>query len=341
MYPFVQKHFTFLHLFLLWLTWSILPIAEIQENDIEIAAEFSANRIFVHPVTENGDTLDLHVDTGGAHFFTMDLASQLRLPLEQHTINNRKVNVSSFPTFNPEASIPTVPLSKAYSDAPSVQGMYDLLNGRMFVYDFANKMKYYTKEGILGQEWFATRVWTFDYPNEKFFFHKSFDEKSIPIGHKTRIFFKQDLAGYHEMHFPRIQAVIDGDTLDFLLKTGATLLLKETVHQALDDSLPQVRGTSFITRGQFEEWHFEHPDWKIYEDVERNRSSNMIRVPEVAIAGHTVGPVWFTTRPDNMFHKQMSQFMDRKMDGAVGGSLLKYFRVTINYPKEYIILHTE
>lgn len=58
----------------------------------------------------------------------------------------------------------------------------------------------------------------------------------------------------------------------------------------------------------------------------------MMEVPEVAIAGHTVGPVWFTRRDDREFHEWCSRWTDRRVDGTLGGSLLRYFAVTVDYP---------
>ena len=62
------------------------------------------------------------------------------------------------------------------------------------------------------------------------------------------------------------------------------------------------------------------------------RGMRMIEVPEVSIAGFRVGPVWFTERPDPNFHQYMSQWMDRRVDGALGGNALRFFRVTVDYP---------
>jgi len=58
----------------------------------------------------------------------------------------------------------------------------------------------------------------------------------------------------------------------------------------------------------------------------------MIEVPALTVAGFTVGPVWFTARPDRAFTEYMSQWMDRRVVGALGGSALQYFRVTVDYP---------
>ncbi|HEY9066315.1 MAG TPA: hypothetical protein VIO33_15120, partial [Burkholderiaceae bacterium] len=58
----------------------------------------------------------------------------------------------------------------------------------------------------------------------------------------------------------------------------------------------------------------------------------MIEVPRITVGGQTVGPVWFTQRSDANFREWMSQWMDKPIDGALGGSALKYFRVIVDYP---------
>lgn len=40
----------------------------------------------------------------------------------------------------------------------------------------------------------------------------------------------------------------------------------------------------------------------------------------------------FTRRPDRNFQQYMSQWMDRPIVGALGGSALRYLRVTVDYP---------
>ena len=59
----------------------------------------------------------------------------------------------------------------------------------------------------------------------------------------------------------------------------------------------------------------------------------MIEVPKIKIAGYTVGPVWFTRRADKNFHEFMSKFMDKQVEGAIGGNALRHFRITIDYPQ--------
>jgi hypothetical protein len=62
------------------------------------------------------------------------------------------------------------------------------------------------------------------------------------------------------------------------------------------------------------------------------RATRIIEVPEVRVAGWTVGPVWFTERPDASFHQFMAQWMDKPPEGAVGGNVFRHFAVTVDYP---------
>ena len=58
----------------------------------------------------------------------------------------------------------------------------------------------------------------------------------------------------------------------------------------------------------------------------------MIEVPAVEIGGASVGPVWFTWRPDKNFHDYMSGMMDGRVEGAIGGNALAHFVMTVDYP---------
>jgi hypothetical protein len=91
-------------------------------------------------------------------------------------------------------------------------------------------------------------------------------------------------------------------------------------------------GTSFITQEVFDRWRSRHPDRRVVEKADGTTGMPMILVPRVQIAGHSVGPAWFTMRHDGNFHQFMSRWMDRRVDGALGGSVLRHFRVTIDYP---------
>jgi hypothetical protein len=68
------------------------------------------------------------------------------------------------------------------------------------------------------------------------------------------------------------------------------------------------------------------------ENADGVSGSTMIEVPIVTVAGYQVGPVWFTARPDKQFDEWMSQWMDKKIHGALGGSIFQYFQITVDYP---------
>jgi len=58
----------------------------------------------------------------------------------------------------------------------------------------------------------------------------------------------------------------------------------------------------------------------------------MIEVPELSIAGYNVKNVWFLRRPDNNFNEHFSNWTDKPVVGAIGGNVLKGFRVVLDYP---------
>ena len=150
---------------------------------------------------------------------------------------------------------------------------------------------------------------------------------TVPLGFRT------DSTGKRVLSFPRIIAVVDGDTLQLLFDTGATGFLSPQAVAALGDSAPSVRATSFITSEVLTRWRQRHPDWRVLDNADQTiPGMRMIEVPRITVAGSTVGPVWFTERPDRNFHEFMSQFMDRRVDGALGGNAFRFFRITVDYP---------
>ena len=104
--------------------------------------------------------------------------------------------------------------------------------------------------------------------------------------------------------------------------------------------IPTVNGygvASYITRSVLERWHKAHPGWRVVDGgddlLSPKPASRMIEVPDVEIGGWSVGPVWFTERPDRNFGiKGMSRYMDRAVTGAVGGNVFEHFVMAIDYP---------
>jgi hypothetical protein len=126
---------------------------------------------------------------------------------------------------------------------------------------------------------------------------------------------------------------VDGESLDLLFDTGATVELTAEAHRQLGEAAPATQATSFITSSVLGHWRARHPDWPVIPGADRSVTGMaMIQVPEVRIADLGVGPVWFTERPDANFHQYMAQWMDRPVEGALGGDALRFFRVTVDYP---------
>lgn len=82
----------------------------------------------------------------------------------------------------------------------------------------------------------------------------------------------------------------------------------------------------------FQAWRQAHPEWRVIQGAQAGTGSDMIEVPEIGIAGFSIGPVWFTHRPNAAFHDMMSSMMDQKVEGAVGGNAFRHFVMTVDYP---------
>ena len=284
---------------------------------IELPVRCQENMFYAHPVTaEGGIELNFYTDTGGGLFLFESVAKQLHLR-ETHTVENgQPITQAELPPFRPEASIPPpVEPGGLLAVMPDTQRL-PMMQGL---------------SGLLGQAWFAGRVWTFDYPGGKLLWRAEKDVPAVKPEHRVPLGF-QSSNGKRDLNFPRVQARIDGEVLDLLFDTGANTELTDAALKTIGDGHDAHRAASFIEAAVYERWHKAHPDWKVIEDAEKGTHSAMIRVPEVQVGGYTVGPVWFTERANKNFDQFMSQFMDKPVVGALGGSAYSTLRITIDYP---------
>lgn len=284
-----------------------------------LPVEFVGNRFCVRPIAVDGRTLRFYTDSGGGLFIVRAAVDRLGLAVKEVGEEEQKVQLVVLPEFKPDASIPA-PLSRdgmipIWAPPPEDRGTVPM-----------------NADGILGQEWFAGRVWTFDYPNGRLLLRSAGDVPAHDPKHEIALGFQADASGKRGLNFPRIQAVIDAETIDFLLDTGATTAVSDEAVAVIRDQGAAERATSFITDSVFRKWHTRHPEWRVIEKAEKGTGQAMIEVPSVAVAGHKVGSVWFTRRADANFHEFMSQFMDKPVEGALGGNLLCKFRLTVDYP---------
>jgi len=285
----------------------------------KLPARFINDRVYVCPVTEDGTQVTFYTDTGGGGILIDPaLVKHLDLPIRRRTIEDTEELRVSFPPFQNTASIP------AGTEIYELILIKDLPIG-------AWGQSGSWGQGFLGAPWFANRIWKLDYRNGKIGYlpeGKQYDStgyRAIEVG------FQHDGDGKPTTSFPRIQASVGGEVFDFLFDTGATVHLSRTAQQRFGDGV-QFRGTSFIVQSAFDKWRASHPDWLVVEDADEVGKHSMIEVPAVTIAGLTAGPVWFTRRKDEDFHQFMSQWMDKQISGALGGSVFKYFSIMIDYP---------
>ena len=127
--------------------------------------------------------------------------------------------------------------------------------------------------------------------------------------------------------FPRIELTIAGETNGFLLDTGATYTM---VSQAVVDrwaaaqpSWPRVTGAVGMANmfgGKLE------------------ASATMLRLAEATWGGHRIEQAAIVSRPIGTFEKFMSNMMTSPIVGAIGGNVLKQFRIEIDYANGAVYL---
>lgn len=300
------------------------PVEPRPGKPVVIPTRYDEHRFVATPVTVDNVTLSLFTDSAGTLFLYKDVVEQLRLSpttLKGVADSGGDSTVVSLPIFKPDSSIPT-PLGGHYE-------------GRVFVIprkEGVVQNALARRDGMLGQQWFAGRVWTFDYPNKTLFWRSPDDLPPHDKSHEVKLGFKTSPSGRRQNNFARISVEIDGETVDFVLDTGATNVLSEDALKQIGDGRPAERAASFLVRSVFERWHKQHPDWRTLENVKTLTGSTMIEVPSITIGGFKVGPVWFTVQSDVGFQGVLASLMDKPIQGALGGSALHYLRMTVDWP---------
>lgn len=281
-----------------------------------LPTRFEHERVFLEALAPDGERIVFYTDTGGGYnAIARSIAEQYSLMPKGTTVfENGEYGLVAFPPFAEAAGIPP-PAPDAW------------LEGNLVVVPDGQL----EASGFLGSRWFAGRIWEFDYGRKTLVRIEALESttlKEVPLG------FRHDVNGKRDLNFPRINVVVDGQPLSMLLDTGATAELTESSGPVYGLTAGTRVGTSYITRSIFESWRTNHPNWRVIEeaDVVTGQAFPMIEVPSVEVAGITVGPVWFSQRPDDTFRKWMSRMTDRPIEGAIGGSMLKYLCMVIDYP---------
>lgn len=288
-------------------------------------------RFFLKMPTLNNDTLVGFCDTGGGYtaiYYTTLQKIKLETKVSQVEIKDGKTNFIFAKDLFDSNSIPYPAIANYYKSEIS----YPFFE----IPDTTERMDLFSRtvphDVFLGQFFFINKAWTFDYPSGKLFVNTPVS-MNVTDKNIQSIGFKKDRQGNKRFAHPSMQIVIDGETIDVLFDTGATLLLGENSKTVFGNK--KATGGSFIAKSVFDIWHQKHPDWRIIEGGEVT-GADIIEVPQVTVGNLTAGPVWFAKRPDEAWSRGMIGSMDKVVKGALGGSFLQYFKVSIDYNSELI-----
>jgi len=186
---------------------------------------------------------------------------------------------------------------------------------------------------FFGQNFFMEKSWTIDYIHRQVWVNTPITVSDQDKSNVQKVGFKKNADKVNVYGHPSMTIEVDSEKIDVLFDTGATIVLSEKGKKDLNTTEKSIGG-SFIATSIFDKWRKDHPDWKYYEKADHN--ADIIEVPKVKIGGNEVGPVLFAKRPDENWSKGMIQTMDKVVKGAIGGSGLKYLKVTIDYNSELI-----
>jgi hypothetical protein len=296
-----------------------VSVASNLRSQTVIPTRYRADRFFAAPVSQQGDTIVLLMDTGGGGVFV------IKPVLEKLGFTPKFLQLGDgdsvfaggpFPTFRKDAAIP-----------PAL----GTPRGEIMGYGVKPMKAFDTAVGMVGHNWFAGRVWVLDYPRHEASYYetppppKLFGPHTIPMTLKAPLV-RDD---------PRIQVVVAGDTIDMLLDTGATsVLTPEAI--AIVGPGPANRASAFVTTRLWDKWRGVHPDWRVIPGGEDNTHADLIAVPSVSIAGYDVGPIWFAKRPDQVYDGMMKSLMDKPILASIGGAAFRQFKLTMDYVNQRV-----
>lgn len=318
------------------------PSATTTEKPYLVPSKFvDSSQFFVKIPLRNKDTLLAFCDTGGGismlspykkknpaidPYIRMGVVKGI-MPMD-YAFFNEIVADEEFPVPNP---VPNLILRNPFAMVTDPYFIIPRLSE-----DLQEKLdKVPEMDAFLGQGFFMGKSWTLDYPNQEVWVNTPLplvdarkDQSNI-----QKLHFKKNDFGTSVYGHPRMQIEIDSTVLDVLFDTGASFVLSDDGKNYFNTSKNTMAG-SFISATIFDGWRKKHPDWKYYPASDGEQG--IIAVPKVRIGPYEVGPVLFSRRPDYVWSEIMIHTMDKVVQGAIGGTLLKHFKVTIDYNSELV-----
>lgn len=298
----------------------------------QLSAELIDGRFYLKIPTVKGDTISAFCDTGGGYTALYSTTLE-RLGLESAVrsveIKNEAVQLVYAEEVYLNHNIPYPGIGGYYR--PSIDKPF--FEVPSLDQESALFLEFVPHDAFLGQFFFIEHAWTFDYTSGKIYVNTPLDENVITENTQA-LGFKKNMFGKKKSGHPSMKLEIDGEMIDFLFDTGASILLSENGKRESGATSKSIGG-SFISKTVFDRWRRRHPEWRIINKGELT-GSDLIEVPHVRVGHLSAGPVWFAVRSDEVWSNGMIGSMDKVVNGAIGGSFLQYFRVTVDYNSELI-----
>ncbi|MEQ8330365.1 MAG: hypothetical protein RH859_07900 [Longimicrobiales bacterium] len=289
-----------------------------------VAADFRQHRIFVEAPAPWGEAVRFFTDSGGGFNMLMqDAVEHGRWEAVDTTVADQRSTVVAWPEWLLEA----LPSATAVGGTPPLFRVVPRTPPATMLLDASDA-------GVLGRTWYVGRRWYIDYA------HRTLAFIEDPTGHRPDGAIPLALTrlpdGTPETGFASFHIHVAGARHGVLFDTGASGALSPEA-QAAFGAPAGVMGMNFVSESVAQGWLEANPGWRV---VRRGTlaGGDVIEVPCVEVAGHTVGPVLFETRPAGVFETQMSEWTDGPIVGAAGGELLRHFSVVADYPGGWIAL---
>ncbi len=251
------------------------------------------------------------IDTGGGTFLiTEELAQALGIPISRENV------IQEFGDRLQEIQMPSVSLGNSPIN----------LHGPAFVKLNENGLD---AEAGMDYSMLSTRILTtynvlFDFPARQFALLSTTSSTPRGVAIPTGI--------HAESHFPRVEIEIDGQAYGMLLDTGA--------------------GCTMISPTFFDQLIAQHPDWvssrgaigtankgvSLIDDGAR-----MLRIPQIKLGSFVLEGICVVARQVGGNYDRLSQLLTGPAIGALGGNVLKHFRVEIDFEAgtTYLEQHTQ
>ncbi len=237
------------------------------------------------------------VDTGGGSFLmTESLGRDLGIDL---SVDVRQDGKSRFVIVKPpDVRLGDMPLNLKDARTMVTLGAKDLQPG-------------IDAEGLLPGHVLQRYQVVFDYPARQF-------TLALP-GTLKNLGLRLDSPVSSQMGFPRVEAMIGGKVYGFLLDTGAAYTM--------------------ISKAVLDKWAAANPAWPRATGAigaanmigREDADSMMMRVPEIRFGILGIKQVGVVSRRTGTFETYMSRLMTSPIIGALGGNVLRAFRVQIDY----------